>query len=291
MEQSNLEYWEQLAGIHGFGNDRYYDVTSLVEGGSLMGREERDALARATRGAGVGGLDVMHLQCHIGCDAITMAREGARVTGVDFSPTALSRLDSLAHDCGVDVRTVKADARRLPHHLDDSFDLVYASIGVTCWIDDIGAWMEGVARVLREGGALVVVDFHPLLQMIDSVDPLVIDFPYNFDEGHEYIGVGSYANREADVSWTTKQYAHGLAELVVSALDAGLRIRHLEEHTPMGFDPRGMGELSDESEGRFRLRIGRGSPAVESVTPGEPLPVLFTLIADKPPSGNRQIRT
>ena len=61
-----------------------------------MVQEERAALALATRDRGVHGLDVLHLQCHLGCDAVTLAREGARVTGVDFSRTALERLDELA---------------------------------------------------------------------------------------------------------------------------------------------------------------------------------------------------
>jgi len=29
------------------------------------------------------------------------------------------------------------------------FDLAYATIGVLCWIDDVGAWMRSVAGVLR----------------------------------------------------------------------------------------------------------------------------------------------
>jgi SAM-dependent methyltransferase len=206
-----------------------------------MGDEERRALERATEGAGVAGLDVLHLQCHLGGDAITLAREGARVTGVDFSPTALARLNELARRCGVQVRTVEADARDLPPDLDSSFDLVYASIGVLCWIDRLDLWMQGVARVLREGGRLVLVELHPLFTMVDRVKPLTLDFPYNFDGPHHFSATGSYANRDADVSWTTVQFAHGLAEVVQAALDAGLTLCHLEEHLSMGFDPRGPG--------------------------------------------------
>jgi len=137
MENPNLDHWEQLASIHGTGADAYYDLDHLIRGGSLMSAEESSALTRATRGQGVEGLDVLHLQCHIGCDAITMARQGARVTGVDFSPTALSRLRALAAECGVEVATREADARELPADLDRSFDLVYATVGVLCWIDDL----------------------------------------------------------------------------------------------------------------------------------------------------------
>lgn len=278
MDDANLAHWEQLAAFHGTGGDRMYDLDRLVAGGTLMTPEEEDALARATEGRGVAGLDVLHLQCHLGCDAITMARRGARVTGVDFSATALERLGELAARCGVEVATLRADSRALPAELDDAFDLVYATIGVLCWIDDLAAWMDGVARVLRPGGTLVLVELHPLLTMIDSIDPLVIDFPYGFDGPHVYTGTGSYANRDADVAWTVTQYAHSVGEVVTAARDAGLTITSLVEHTSMSFDPRGLGP-DPEPDGRYRLRLGVGESSNGGRGLAPALPVLFTLLA------------
>jgi ubiquinone/menaquinone biosynthesis C-methylase UbiE len=281
MDDNNFAHWESLAAFHGTGNDRFYDLEALIAGGSLMGADETAALLRATHGAGVVGLDVLHLQSHIGCDSITMARQGARVTSVDFSPTALSRLRVLAEQCGVEVTTVESDSRDLPHVLDNSFDLTYATIGVLCWIDDLDAWMASVARVLRPGGTLVLVELHPLLTMIDSVDPLVLDFPYDFDGGHVYSGTGSYANRDADVTWTTTQWAHSVGEVVMAATNAGLRLSYLEEHTEMSFDPRGMEDSPTEPDGQYRFRIGVGALDGDVREPGQPLPVLFTFLATR----------
>jgi SAM-dependent methyltransferase len=283
MEESSYTHWEQLAAFHGTGDDRMYDLDALIAGGSLMGPEEQAAIDRATQGRGVADLDVLHLQCHIGCDSITLARLGARVTGVDFSPTALARLDDLARQCGVDVTTVRSDSRDLPRELDGCFDLVYATIGVLCWIDDLDAWMSGVARVLRTAGTLVLVELHPLLTMIDSVEPLVLDFPYAFDGGHVYSGMGSYANRDADITWTTTQYAHGLAEVVMAATRAGLTMTYLEEHTSMSFDPRGMEETVEELDGQYRMRIGLGAVHGETQDRAFPLPVLFTYLGVREP--------
>lgn len=280
MDQYNLDHWEQLAAVHGTGNDRYYDLDRLIAGGTIMGSDEAHALQLATNGAGVTGLDVLHLQCHIGCDAITMARDGARVTGADFSTTALERLRDLAEKCHVQVATIESDSRDLPHDLDGSFDIVYATIGVLCWIDDLDAWMQSTARVLRPGGRLVLVELHPLISMIDQVDPLVIDFPYNFDGPHYFRGEGSYANRDAQVTWAVSQYAHSVGEVVMAALHAGLGTIHLEESTSMSFDPRGMGgEIGDD--GRYRFRIGIGTREGDALTPAFPLPLLFTLVAEK----------
>ena len=279
MGDGNHDHWEQLATVHGVGPDRYYDLGTLIGGGTLMSAEERAAVDRATGGKGVEGLDVMHLQCHIGCDAITLARQGARVTGVDFSAAALARFRALARDCGVEVSTVESDASDLPDHLSDSFDLVYATIGVLCWIGDLDRWMDGVRRVLRPGGTLVLVELHPLMLMVDEIDPPVLDFPYAFDGPHVFSGTGSYADPDADVSWTTTQYAHGVAEVVMAAIRAGLRITHVEEHTSMGFDPRGLADDGLDEDGRYRLRIGAGEVVDGSPLPACPLPVLFTLLA------------
>jgi SAM-dependent methyltransferase len=279
LDGANHEHWEALARFHGNGDDSYYDLDRLRAGGSLMGDEELAALARATGERGLKGLHVLHLQCHIGCDSIALARMGATVTSVDFSRTALDRLEVLAGECGVEVEAVEADAAALPDTLAGRFDLVYASIGVLCWIGDLDAWMQGVARSLKPGGTLVLVEIHPLTTMIESLDPLVIDFPYAFDGPHVYRGTGSYANRDANVEWTTVQYAHSLGEVATAAIGAGLICTYLEEHVSGSFNT---GQFEGpEDDGRYRLRLGAGEERDGVMAPAAPLPVLFTFLATR----------
>jgi ubiquinone/menaquinone biosynthesis C-methylase UbiE len=268
-----------MARFHGTGDDSYYDLDLLRSGGSLMGDEELAAIERATNGDGLAGRDVLHLQCHIGCDSISMARMGATVTAVDFSRSALDRLDELAVQCDVDVTTVEADAVVLPDSLSARFDVVYSSIGVLCWINDIDAWMNGIARVLRQGGKLVLVELHPLVTMVESLDPLVVDFPYRFDGPRVYSGTGSYANRDADIEWTTVQYAHSVGEMVTAAARAGLTCAYLEEHTSGTFNTGQF--LGPEDDDRYRLRLGVGAERDGRREPACPMPVLFTFIGEK----------
>jgi 2-polyprenyl-3-methyl-5-hydroxy-6-metoxy-1,4-benzoquinol methylase len=41
---------------------------------------------------------VLHLQCHIGRDTLCLARRGAIVTGLDFSPAAINVARRLAEE-------------------------------------------------------------------------------------------------------------------------------------------------------------------------------------------------
>ena len=263
----NRAHWDALASAH--GQDAYYDSEALIAGADTL-HEAEQAGVREAVGA-VAGLDVLHLQCHIGFDAISLARRGARVVGADFSPASLEKARSLARRCDVKVDFVEADATKLPVELHNRFDLVYATIGVICWIDDLGAWMRSSASALRGGGKLLLVDIHPMAMMLASAEPLRFDFPYAKDGPRSYDEPGSYAGADLDVAATaTVEYGHSLAEVVNGALGAGLRIQRLDEYLEADFDPRG-DLIPREDDGRHRLRVD-----------GELLPVLFALVAAKP---------
>jgi SAM-dependent methyltransferase len=264
----NRAYWDSLAAVH--GSDAYYDDDALVRGQDTLSDLESAGVREAV--GAVAGLDVLHVQCHIGHDTISLARRGARATGVDFSPASLERARELARRADVAVEFVEADSTALPVELHNHFDLAYATIGVVCRIGDIEPWMRSVAAVLRPGGRLLLVDIHPLLGMLATIDPLVADMPYANDGGHAFDVDGSYADRNARLSATQSvQYAHSLGELVTAVVQAGLRLERLEEHTEIDFDPRGDGELTREDDGRYRARLG-----------AEALPVAYTLIARRP---------
>lgn len=267
----NRAYWDGLAAVHGNGDDAYYDVAALLAGRSTLTEVEERAVRDAV--GDVAGRDVLHVQCHIGFDSITLARRGARVTGVDLSPASLAKAADLAHRCGADVTFVPGDSTDLPAGLHGRFDLAYATIGVICWIDDMDAWMRSVARCLRPGGRLALVDLHPMLVMFDTLDPPAIAYPYTDARPFVEEQQGTYANPSAALSSPVSvSYAHGIGDLVGAALRAGLTLTALEEYTSLDFDPLpGHPFFTREDDGRYRARAG-----------GWPLPVMFTLLAAKP---------
>jgi SAM-dependent methyltransferase len=270
-DRLNAARWDALADVHAAGTGRFYDTDALVRGESPLWDCERAALARVLPD-GVAGIDLLHLQCHLAGDAIHFAREGARVTALDRSQRALAHAARRAAACGVDVRFVAADAAAPPAELDASFDLVWATIGITGWATDLRAWFAAVARMLRPGGRLVLIDVHPVYGMLGGLDPLLLDFPHGGGTVLAFDEPGSYDDPDADVAATDAAcVAWSVGEHVEAAIAAGLVLEHLAEDTETEHDPRGL--LEPEADGRCRARLHPGAP---------PLPLLMTLLARRP---------
>jgi SAM-dependent methyltransferase len=217
--------------------------------------------------------DLLHMQCHIGLDTLSLARLGARVTGVDYSEVAIDRARHLARRSGLDATFVRGDARVLPEELRNRFDLVFASYGALIWIGDLEAWMRSACAALRAGGWLVIVDGHPIQRMVEAIDPPVLRDPYHGLQPLVLDGVTSYAisppaKLRAD---RVVEYPYGLGEVVTAAVRAGPRIAALTEYLDEEAESRG-GILLEE-DGRFVLRFAGGH-----------LPTLFAMRAEKPRS-------
>jgi 2-polyprenyl-3-methyl-5-hydroxy-6-metoxy-1,4-benzoquinol methylase len=238
------------------------------------------------------GLDVLHLQCHIGTDTLSLARLGGRVTGLDLSPASLAEARTLAARAGVGIDYVEADVYSAPAALGGAtFDLVYTGIGALCWLPSIRRWAQTVAALLRPGGRLFVRDAHPVLNSVlgqvvgaehpdrvqqewitgpGSASP-ALELPY-FEQAEPMVwrdeiaaaGGGSIGSPPS-VEWN-----HGLAEIVMAVLDAGLDLRWLAEHDSIPWDAM-PGLMVADDHGEYRL-----------AERPERLPASFTLIATLP---------
>ncbi len=126
-----------------------------------------------------------------------------------------------------------------------SFDVVYTSRGVLCWLPDIRGWARVVARFVKPGGIFFITEAHPIAWALDEELPLTFRYPYwEHAEPLIFDVEGSYADPSADVK-TEKEYGwnHGLGEIVTALVDAGLTIELLREYPfsawDMGFTVQG----------------------------------------------------
>ncbi|MEZ5167758.1 MAG: class I SAM-dependent methyltransferase [Acidimicrobiales bacterium] len=180
----------------------------------------------------VDGLDIVHPQCHIGTDTISLARRGARTTGLDFSAQAIAGARRLAQEAGMADRTawVVADAYDAVAAVGRSFDLVYTGKGALCWLPDMDRWAAVMWGLCRPGGRLYVSEFHPLADVLgdDDTDIARSYFPQGgevFDDG-----AGSYAAPGAEtVHNTIVDFIHPLSEVIGALLGVGFRLRAFRE--------------------------------------------------------------
>ena len=269
----NRAHWDRMADVHAdlarTGSTAYYDLDALLAGKSSLSAVEREGLALAV--GDVRGLRVLHAQCHLAFDGISMARAGAEVTALDLSPQSLGHAADIAQRCGVQIEFVESDIVDPPARLAGRFDLVYASFGILCWIADVDAWMRAVHALLKPGGALLLVEVHPLYFMVEQVSPLRLDFPYAYAGPRTFEEEGTYADPTSSVSTgSTIEFAHSLGEVVTAAVQAGLRVERLDEELGVEVDPRG-NLLQPDADGVLRLHVA-----------GEALPVVYRLICRKP---------
>jgi SAM-dependent methyltransferase len=207
----------------------------------------------------IEGLDVLHLQCHIGTDTLSLARLGARsVTGIDFSPPALEAARKLATECGATISYLESEVYSAVDAVgSERFDLVYTGIGALCWLPDIHRWAQVVADLLRPGGRLFIREGHPILWSLSDPRPdglLVVEYPYFETGGVPFSALFSYVDHvEPLTSPDFVHFNHGLGQIVTALIDAGLQLVSLEEHQTIPWNP--LGEAMEEVDGgEYRLR-------------------------------------
>jgi SAM-dependent methyltransferase len=210
----------------------------------------------------IAGLEGVHLQCHIGTDTISLARLGARMTGLDFSPASLAEARRLAKETASDVEFVEADLYDAVGVLGAGrFGLVFTGIGALNWLPDVRRWARVVADLLRPGGRLFIREGHPVLWSLNERrDVLSIEYPY-FEtlEPLVWDEPGTYVQTDVEFTQTvTHEWNHGLGEIVTALLDSGMEITGLVEHTSVPYEalPGHMERIGDK-EWRLKDRPER----------------------------------
>lgn len=284
----NRANWDARAPIHATG----YDIDRLLADPAALSdvvRFDRERLGDLT------GLDVVHLQCHIGTDTLSLARLGGRLTGLDLSPGSLAVARQLAERAGVGIDYVESDtygavATLGPHR----FDLVYTGIGAICWLPSIRRWAEVVAALLRPGGRLFIRDGHPVLNSVLGMQvggehpdraqqPWVsgpgaatpaLELPY-FEQAVplEWVEDTTYGGDGTVASPRALEWNHGLGEIVTAVLDAGLELTGLIEHDSVPWEALPGLMTLDRATGEYRL-----------AERPQRLPASFTLTARRPPT-------
>jgi SAM-dependent methyltransferase len=251
--QLNRASWDERAPAHTASPD--YAVARFLEDPSFISDVVRFDVPRLGDLRGMRGV---HLQCHIGTDTLSLARLGARMTGLDVSAASLEQARLLSERAGPPVEFVEGEIYDAAAALGaGAFGLVYTGIGALCWLPSIARWANVVAELLAPGGRLFLREFHPMLWTLE--DPradglLVVEYPY-FERREPMVfdEQGTYVATDATFAHNlTHQWNHGLGEIVTALLDAGMELRMLVEHDSAPSEPL-PGQMKKTELGEWRL--------------------------------------
>jgi SAM-dependent methyltransferase len=222
-EKGNRAHWDELARVH----EGAYRYEKLLAGGHLL-----DEVQVAEVGD-VAGRSLLHLQCHIGTDTLSWARLGASVTGVDISPVSLEVAERLAEKCGLQARFIESSVYDLPGKLKETFDIVYTSVGVLCWLSDLKEWARLIRAFLKPGGVFYILESHPFMHVFDDEsEGLVVRYGYfhRRDPDNWPGDYPDYADGDYMVQSPSWEWQWSLGDIMNALIGAGLELEFLREH-------------------------------------------------------------
>jgi SAM-dependent methyltransferase len=224
----NRPAWDERAALHLRDASGFYAVDRFRAGEDIL----LDIVSNEI--GDVRGKRIAHLQCHIGLEALCLARRGAVVSGLDFSDRSIAAARELADQSGLPATFVCGDVYEAPRLLDRTFDIVFVSWGSLNWLPDIAQWGGVVGALLRPGGYLYLVEQHPFLATMKEINgrieaffdwrtprerPIVTDMPV------------SYNNDPVRLKHARlHEWNHPLSDIIGALAHAGLRLDFFNEH-------------------------------------------------------------
>jgi SAM-dependent methyltransferase len=224
----NRPAWDERAALHLRDASGFYAVNRFRAGEDIL----LDIVSKEI--GDVRDKRIAHLQCHIGLEALCLARRGAIVSGLDFSDQSIAAARQLADRSGLPATFLCGDVYEAPRLLEQTFDIVFVSWGSLNWLPDIVQWGEVVGALLPPGGYLYLVEQHPFLSAMKEIDgriqaffdwrtprerPIVTDMPMSYNNDPSRL-------RHSRLH----EWNHPLSDILGALTKAGLRLDFLHEH-------------------------------------------------------------
>ena len=248
--EMNRAGWDRRAVAH-FGSS-FYDLPGFLAGATSLREIELSELGD------VNGKSLLHLQCHFGMDTLSWARKGAICTGVDISPVAIQKAQSLAQELKLNAEFVCTDVYSFKRSGLTPYDIVFTSYGAVCWLPDLSRWAEIVSSNLAVGGCFYIAEFHPIYDLLSGYSYFTQVQPDVDEEG-------TYTENGSDAIVKLATWAHPMSSVINALINVGIQIERVSEYP---FSPYNCFEGMVEREpSRFYLsHKGNDIPIVYSIT-------------------------
>jgi SAM-dependent methyltransferase len=151
----NRRHWDGMAEAWVAAAERHWTQQAPTWGAFEVPDSEVSLLP-----ADMSGMEAIELGCGTAYCGAWMVQRGARVLGIDNSERQLATARRLADEHGLSLELLHGNAEQVPR-ADASFDFAFSEYGAAIWCDPY-VWIPEAHRLLRPGGALVFMGFHPL---------------------------------------------------------------------------------------------------------------------------------
>lgn len=239
----NKQTWNNKVDVH-VASD-FYNVSDFIKGKNSVPEIDLELLGD------VKDKTILHLQCHFGQDTLSLARLGAKCTGVDLSDKAIEKAQELNKELGLDAKFICCDVYDSPNQLNEKFDIVYISYGTIGWLPDLDKWAKVISHFLKPNGKLVFVEFHPVLWMFDD-DFTKIKYHYHNEKPIVEEYSGTYADKNAEIETDYIGWNHSLSEVFQSLMNNGLQLEHFEEYDYSNYNC--FNETVEFEPNKFRIK-------------------------------------
>ena len=253
FRRTNLDTWEERAPAHAASPD--YHVDELASDDAFLSEVVRFDLPRL---GDLAGLDVVHLQCHIGTDTVSLAKLGGRVTGLDFSPAALAQARRLAERAGVEVRFVESELYAAPRRSAPRTTWSTRASAPSTGCQTSGHGPRWSPRCCGPAGGCTCARGTRCCGRWPILGPTACSS--SSTRTSRRTSRPCSTSRAPTSGQTTSspttaptRWNHGLGEIVTALLAAGLRLTRLEEHDSVPWDAL-PGMMEALPGGEFRLR-------------------------------------
>ena len=217
--EANKQSWATIAKEH-------YETFRAI----LLANESTVSQTQLQELGELKGKTLIHLQCNTGADTISLARMGAKVTGVDLVPENIHYARKLAADLGInDARFIESNVLEIVEKHNEKYDIVYTTEGVLIWLSDLYLWARNVRHLLADDGFLYVLDGHPffLVWDEDKLPELIVKYPYFRKSADKAEWIGGYAATPRQA--TNYSWMYTIGEIVNALSQAGMHIEWFHE--------------------------------------------------------------
>lgn len=255
----NKKWWDNITSVH--AKSSLYNLKKFGKSATSLQTVELQELGT------IKGKTILHLLCHFGMDSLSLARKGARVTGVDLSSQSILLAKSLSQELKIPADFICSDVYTLDKKLDKKFDIIFMSYGVLLWLSDLKKFGKILNRFLKKGGIFYIVELHPFTNILSYDFKLQYDY---FDKGPFLDDAdGSYTNWNEKTKGITYEWSYTISDIFEMLKDNGFELEFFHEF-PFTMYNQFPGFMKKNKKGQYVLKNKKIQ-----------MPLLFSLKARK----------